>query len=31
VMRFANRVSSQAHKEVMKRIKPGMTEFELER
>jgi len=30
VMRFANRVSSQAHKEVMKRIKPGMTEFELE-
>lgn len=30
VMRYVNRVSSEAHKEVMKRIRPGMTEFELE-
>ncbi|XP_068696411.1 xaa-Pro dipeptidase-like isoform X1 [Montipora foliosa] len=30
VMRYANRVSSEAHKEVMRRIRPGMTEFELE-
>lgn len=30
VIRFTNRVSSEAHKEVMRRIRPGMTEFELE-
>lgn len=30
VMRYVNRVSSEAHKEVMKRVRPGMTEFEME-
>lgn len=30
VLRYVNRVSSEAHKEVMRRIRPGMTEFELE-
>ena len=30
VLRYANEVSSLAHKEVMRAIRPGMTEFELE-
>lgn len=30
VMRYVNRVSSEAHKEVMKRVRPGMAEFEIE-
>lgn len=30
VMRYVNRVSSEAHKEVMKHVRPGMTEFEME-
>lgn len=31
VIRYANKMSSEAHKEVMKNIKPGMHEFECER
>lgn len=31
VLRYTNEVSSMAHKEVMKQVKPGMHEFELER
>lgn len=31
VIRYANKMSSEAHKEVMKSIKPGMHEFECER
>lgn len=30
VMRYTNKISSEAHKEVMKSIKPGMMEYELE-
>lgn len=30
VLRYANEVSSLAHKEVMRAVRPGMTEFELE-
>lgn len=30
VIRYANRISSEAHKEVMKNIKPGAFEFEME-
>lgn len=30
VLRYANKISSEAHREVMSRIKPGMNEFELE-
>ncbi|XP_035666459.1 xaa-Pro dipeptidase-like [Branchiostoma floridae] len=30
VLRYTNRISSEAHKEVMKAIRPGMHEFELE-
>lgn len=30
LMRYTNRVSSEAHKEVMRRIEPGMHEFQLE-
>ena len=30
VLRFAARISSQAHKEVMRKIRPGMQEYQLE-
>lgn len=30
VMRYTNRISSAAHREVMKKIRPGMTEYQLE-
>ena len=30
VLRYANEVSSLAHKEVMRAVRPGMTEFELD-
>lgn len=30
VLRYANRISSDAHKEVMRRIRPGMKEYQLE-
>jgi hypothetical protein len=31
VLRYANRISSDAHKEVMRRVRPGMDEFQCER
>nr|XP_006003219.1 PREDICTED: xaa-Pro dipeptidase-like [Latimeria chalumnae] len=31
ILRYTNRVSSEAHKEVMKAIKVGMKEYEMER
>ncbi|XP_073706344.1 xaa-Pro dipeptidase-like [Garra rufa] len=31
VLRYTNRISSEAHKEVMKRVKPGLKEYEMER
>ena len=31
VIRYTNEVSSAAHKEVMRNVKPGIYEFELER
>lgn len=30
LLRYANRVSSAAHNEVMRRVRPGMTEYQLE-
>ena len=30
VIRYANEISSLAHKEVMRAVRPGMTEFELD-
>ncbi|CAG2163536.1 unnamed protein product, partial [Oppiella nova] len=30
VMRYTNRISSEGHKEVMRQIRPGMTEYQLE-
>uniref|UniRef100_A0A671RBB5 Xaa-Pro dipeptidase n=1 Tax=Sinocyclocheilus anshuiensis TaxID=1608454 RepID=A0A671RBB5_9TELE len=30
VLRYTNRISSEAHKEVMKRVKPGVKEYEME-
>uniref|UniRef100_A0A673HJG7 Peptidase D n=1 Tax=Sinocyclocheilus rhinocerous TaxID=307959 RepID=A0A673HJG7_9TELE len=30
VLRYTNRISSEVHKEVMKRVKPGMKEYEME-
>ena len=30
VLRYTNRISSEAHKEVMRRIRPGMHEYQLE-
>ncbi|XP_064486588.1 xaa-Pro dipeptidase-like [Ornithodoros turicata] len=30
VLRYTNRISSEAHKEVMRRIRPGMKEYQLE-
>eukprot|EP00112_Aurelia_sp_Birch-Aquarium-sp1_P008875 Seg199.10 transcript_id=Seg199.10/GoldUCD/mRNA.D3Y31 product="Xaa-Pro dipeptidase" protein_id=Seg199.10/GoldUCD/D3Y31 len=30
VLRYTNKISSEAHKEVMRRIKPGMKEYQLE-
>ncbi|KAL7978757.1 hypothetical protein Chor_013246 [Crotalus horridus] len=30
VLRYTNKISSEAHKEVMKAVKPGMKEYELE-
>ncbi|KAJ7421528.1 hypothetical protein WISP_42039 [Willisornis vidua] len=31
VLRYTNKISSEAHKEVMKAVKPGMKEYEMER
>ena len=31
VLRYCNRISSEAHKEVMTKIRPGMKEYQLER
>ncbi|XP_073710001.1 xaa-Pro dipeptidase [Misgurnus anguillicaudatus] len=30
VLRYTNRISSEAHKEIMRRVKPGMKEYEME-
>uniref|UniRef100_A0AAY5K9T8 Xaa-Pro dipeptidase n=1 Tax=Esox lucius TaxID=8010 RepID=A0AAY5K9T8_ESOLU len=31
VLRYTNRISSDAHKEIMKKVKPGLKEYEMER
>ena len=31
VLRYVNRVSSEAHKEIMRRIRPGWMEYQAER
>lgn len=31
VMRYVNQVSSEAHKEIMRRIRPGWMEYQAER
>ncbi|MCJ8733054.1 hypothetical protein PDJAM_G00218570 [Pangasius djambal] len=30
VLRYTNRISSEAHKEIMKHVKPGHKEYEME-
>ena len=31
LLRYTNKISSEAHKEVMRKIRPGMSEFQCER